>query len=204
MLQPAFASETLNDDDKAANIEVPLIDPDIERRDINESEINVDDFEFGVFGGVLNIEDFGTSSLLGAKLTYHISETLFTRLSYGQSTAGTTSYERLSGGSNLLTQDEREFRYYDLGLGYSLNGETFITKDLTFNSATYFLLGAGSTEFAGDSRFTVSFTAGYRILLSDNFTLHFDMTDHVFDSDILGAEKTSHNLAFSLGFSGFF
>ncbi len=184
--------------------DAPVIDPNIDRREISESRINVDDFEFGVFAGVLNIEDFGSNSLTGLDFTYHINENFFSKISYGQSEGSDTSFERLSGGAELLTDEQREYSFYNLSIGYNLKGETFITQNLVFNSSTYVQLGAGSTEFGGDDRFTLSLGAGYRILLSDNFTVHIDMTDHIFDNDILGEELTTHNLAFSLGLSAFF
>jgi outer membrane beta-barrel protein len=182
----------------------PVVDPKIERTTITESQIDSDDFELGAFGGVISIADFSSSSLVGARLAYHISEDFFTEARYGVATAGETSYEKLSGGAKLLTDEERDYTFYELALGYNLKGETFISQNLTLNSAYYFMLGAGSTEFGGDDRFTLSLGAGYRLLLSDNFTLHLDMKDYVFESDILGTPETTHNLTFTLGISGFF
>lgn len=181
-----------------------LIDPQLPRTETVEDKIDVDDFEFGVFAGVLSIEDFGSSALTGAQLSYHINEDFFTRLTVGQATAGKTSYEELSGAAALLTEDQRRYRFYQLGLGYNLNGETFITRNLTLNSAAYVLLSAGTTQFAGDNRFSVAATVGYRVLVNDFMTLHADMSDYVFSSDVLGASKTVHNMAFSLGLSAFF
>jgi len=182
----------------------PVIDPNIARRQIDESLIDVDDFEIGAFVGVMNIEDFGTNSLQGVSLSYHINENFFGKIHYGQSTAGETSFERLSGGSQLLTSAQRDLTYYDVSVGYNLNGETFITNNTVFNSSFYLMLGAGNTEFGGDDRFTINVGAGYRVVLSDYFAVNIDMTDHIFDNDVLGIEKTTHNLSFSAGISLFF
>ncbi|MDP2562862.1 outer membrane beta-barrel domain-containing protein [Psychrobium sp. 1_MG-2023] len=191
---------------RAANkvVSEPVIDPKIARRQVDESLIDVDDFEIGIFAGIMNIEDFGSNSLQGASLSYHINENIFAKAHYGQSTAGQTSFERLSGGSQLLTDEQRELSFYDVSLGYNFNGETFISQRTVFNSSLYLMLGFGSTEFAGDNRFTVNVGAGYRVILSDNFIVHVDMTDHIFDNDVLGVEKTTHNLAFTAGVSLFF
>ncbi len=151
-----------------------VIEPDLQRRDINESEIDSEDFEVGLYVGVISIEDFSSDTLVGARLAYHINEDFFVEATYGQATAGQTSFEVLSGGAPFLTEEERDYQYYNLGLGYNLNGEVFLTRNLVFNSATYFTLGAGSTEFGGDDRFTLSLGAGYRLLLTDYFALHFD------------------------------
>ena len=64
--------------------------------------------------------------------------------------------------------------------------------------------GLGSTRFAGDDRFTVNFGAGYRFLLTDAVALHIDFRDHLFDIDILGEDKTTHNLEAHLGVTVFF
>ncbi|GAA6183537.1 MULTISPECIES: outer membrane beta-barrel domain-containing protein [Alteromonadaceae] len=189
-------------DDRAAVQNV--IEPDLKRRDINESNIDTEDFEIGLFAGVISIEDFSSSSLVGARLTYHINEDFFVEASYGQATAGETSFELLSGGAPFLTEDEREYSYYDLSLGYNLNGEVFLSRDWVFNSATYFTLGAGSTEFGGDNRFTVSVGAGYRLLLTDYFAVHVGLKDHIFNSEIIGEEKTTHNIEYGLGATFFF
>ena len=68
----------------------------------------------------------------------------------------------------------------------------------------YLIAGLGSTRFAGDDRFTVNFGAGYRFLLTDSVALHLDFRDHLFDIDLLGEEKTVHNLEGHLGFTVFF
>ena len=181
-----------------------VIKPDLQRRDINESEIDTEDFEVGLYVGVISIEDFSSDTLIGARLAYHISEDFFVEANYGQATAGQTSFEVLSGGAPFLTEDERDYSYYNLGLGYNLNGEVFLTRNLVFNSATYFTLGAGSTEFGGDDRFTLTLGAGYRLLLTDYFALHFDVRDHIFNSEIIGEEKSTHNIEYGIGATFFF
>ncbi|GAB2704269.1 outer membrane beta-barrel domain-containing protein [Aliiglaciecola sp. 3_MG-2023] len=181
-----------------------VIEPDLKRRDINESNIDTEDFEIGLFAGVISIEDFSSSSLVGARLTYHVNEDFFVEANYGQATAGETSFELLSGGAPFLTEEEREYSFYDLSLGYNLNGEVFFSPNWVFNSATYFTVGAGSTEFGGDNRFTVSVGAGYRLLLTDYFAVHVGVKDHIFNSEIIGEEKTTHNIEYGLGATFFF
>ncbi|WP_158971397.1 outer membrane beta-barrel domain-containing protein [Paraglaciecola sp. L3A3] len=181
-----------------------VIEPKVERRDINEADIDTEDFEIGVFFGSISIEDFSNSSLTGLRLTYHLTESVFTEASYGVAEGGQTSYEILSGGAPFLTDEEREYSYYDLSLGYRFSGETFITQNWVFNSDFYLQAGAGNTEFGGDDRMTVTIGAGYRLLLTDWLVLRFDGKDQIFDSEIIGPKKTTHNLAFSLGLSVFF
>lgn len=181
-----------------------VIQPDLKRRDINESGIDTENVEVGLFVGVISIEDFSSDTLLAAKVAYHINEDFFVEVNYGQAEAGQTSFEILSGGAPFLTDDERQYRYYNLSLGYNLNGEVFLTDTMAFNSSTYFTVGAGSTDFGGDERFTVTLGAGYRLLLTDYFAVHVGVKDHIFNSDIIGEEKTTHNIEYGLGATFFF
>jgi len=105
----------------------------------------------------------------------------------------------------LLSGSERDLYYYNLSLGYNiLPGESFIGGSHAFNSALYIIGGAGNTEFADDSHFTINIGAGYRLLLSDAVALHLDFKDHIFESDLLGSDKYTHNLEGTIGLSMFF
>lgn len=181
-----------------------VIEPQPERREISEANIDSENFEVGLSIGFIAIEDFANSAIVGARLAYHVNEDFFIEAAYEQAKAGETSFEVLSGGAPLLTNDERNYRYYNLGLGYTLNGETFVTDHLVINSASYFIIGAGSTEFAGDERFTLSLGAGYKVLLSDYFALRLELKDHLFNSELIGQEKTTHNIQYGIGASFFF
>jgi outer membrane beta-barrel protein len=182
----------------------PTIDPNVERRDIREFDIDSENIEIGAFVGIINIEDFESDVVAGLRVAYHINENLFIEGTYAQATAGQTSFEVLSGGAPFLTEEQREYTYYDVSGGYNFNGELFITDSLVFNTDFYLTLGAGSTDFGGDERFTVSAGAGYRLLLTDYLSVRFDVRDHVFNSDIIGVEKSVHNLTFTLSTTFFF
>jgi outer membrane beta-barrel protein len=182
-----------------------VIDPEVERREIKEAAIDREDFEVGVFVGVMSIEDFGTNAVYGARLAYHLTEGFFIEGAVGQTEAGETSFEILSGGAQLLSDSERQLTYYNLSLGYNiLPGEVFIGEGRAYNTSLYVIGGMGSTRFAGDDRFTVNFGAGYRFLLTDSIALHIDFRDHLFDIDLFGEEKTAHNLEGSFGVTIFF
>lgn len=197
------AGETLGESDPIAD--KPIIDPQIERREIRRTRIDTEDFELGAYVGILSIEDFESNAVYGARLAYHLTEDFFLEGTVGQSRAGRTSYENLSGSADLLTDDERDYTYYALSLGWNaLPGEIFIGKNRAYNSAFYLVAGIGSTTFAGDDRFTVSGGFGYRVLPSDWIAVHFDVRDHVFDIDLLGEKKIVNNLEAHLGLSIFF
>ena len=182
-----------------------VIDPEVERREVKEPAIDREDFEVGAFVGVMSVEDFGSDVVYGVRLAYHITEGFFLEGTVGQTEAGLTSFEELSGGARLITDSQRTFTYYNLNLGYNiLPGEVFLGENRAYNTNLYLVAGLGSTRFAGDDRFTVNLGAGYRFLINDAVALHLDFRDHLFDIDLLGEEKTAHNLEAHLGFTVFF
>jgi outer membrane beta-barrel protein len=181
-----------------------VVDPTVRRRKIKTPRIKNSNFEVGPYIGTFSIEDFGVNPVYGARLAYHISEDFFAEGMIGRTNAGLTSYERLSGGAQLLTDSQRKLTYYDLTFGYNIfPGEVFIGRR-AFNSAFYVAGGFGATRFAGDDRFTLVMGAGYRLLLNDWLAARLDVRDHVFDIDLLGSNKTSHNLETTLGVTVFF
>ncbi|MFT6270362.1 MAG: outer membrane beta-barrel protein [Alphaproteobacteria bacterium] len=182
----------------------PDIDPNIERREISEFDIDSENIEVGIFAGIISIEDFSSSVTGGIRLSYHINENMFIETSYAKATAGETSFEILSGGLPFLTEEQRDFIYYDISAAYNLNGEVFFTDNWVFNTDFFLIVGAGATEFGGDERFTVNAGAGYRIFVTDYLSVRFDVRDYVFNSDIIAAEKSVHNLTFTLSTSFFF
>lgn len=196
MVSGAFA---IQEQDKPVDI-----DPNIERRDIKEFDIDSENIELTVFAGIISIEDFGSDLTVGARLAYHVNENLFIEASYAQATAGQTSFELLSGGLPFLTEEQRDYQYYDLSVAYNFNGEVFVTDNWVINSDFYLIAGAGTTNFAGDERLTVNFGAGYRLLVTDYLSVRFDVRDYMFNSDIIGPEKSVHNLSYTLSATIFF
>lgn len=183
----------------------PIIDPQVERRTIKRPQIDTEDFEIGLYGGILSIEDFESHVVYGARLAYHLTEDFFLEGTLGRSKAGRTSYENLSGSADLLVGDERDYTYYALSAGWNaLPGEVFVGKNRAYNTAFYLVAGIGSTRFAGDDRFTVNGGFGYRILPADWVAVHFDVRDYVYDIDLLGKKKIVNNLEAHLGLSVFF
>lgn len=183
----------------------PLIEPDVTPVPVTEALIDTENFEIGAFVGVLNIEDFESSLLYGGKLTYHLSESFFFEAGIGFAEGGETSFEKLAGNVEVLTDSERDYSYYNINLGYNvLPGEAFLTENYAFNTNFYLIAGAGATDFAGDTRFTLNAGAGYQVLLTDSVAVHLGVRQHYYRIDVLGAEKTSMNTEVSTGLSVFF
>ena len=182
-----------------------VIDPEVERREVKEPAIDKENWEIGAFAGVMSVEDFQTNLSYGIRVAYHLTEGFFVEGTAGQTEADLTSFEILSGGARLISDSDRTLTYYNLNLGYNVfPGEIFIGEGRAFNTSFYLIGGLGTTEFAGDDRFSVNVGAGLRLLLTDSLALHLDFRDHMFDIDLLGEEKTAHNLEGHLGLTVFF
>lgn len=182
-----------------------IITPDMERRVIEEDILDRENFELGLYTGVLSVEDFGSNSVTGIRFAYHVSEDFFLEAAYAQSTLQETSFERLSGSTPLLTDEQRDLTYYNLSIGYNIfPGEVFIGKNWAFNTALYLIAGAGNTSFADEEHFTYNIGGGLRLFLTDWIALHADVRDHIFSHDLLGEDTTTQNLEAHLGLTLFF
>ena len=69
-----------------------------ERRPVEVDNLDSEDFEIGVFSGIMNVEDFGSDTVTGIRAAYHVSEDFFVEAVYGKTTLGETSFETLGGG----------------------------------------------------------------------------------------------------------
>ncbi len=188
----------------------PLIEPDVRPQKVDESLIDTENFELGVFGGVINIEDFESSMLYGVRVAYHLTESFFLEANLGLAEGGETSFEKLAGNVELLSDEDREYRFYNVAFGYNiLPGEAFLKGPFSgdtyaFNTNFYLIGGAGATDFAGDNRFTAMAGAGYQVLVNDWLAMHVTFREHFYDIDVLGETKTSMNTELSTGLSFFF
>lgn len=200
---PAFAAE-----DKEKNNDGELgkiITPDLERRHIKEADLDSEDFEVGLYYGILSVEDFGSNPVAGVSFSYHITEDFFAQLNYGTSKTQKTSYELLSGGVELLTKDQRDLSYYNISLGYNLlPGQVYISEKWHFNTGVYFIAGAGNTHFAEKNYFTYNIGAGFKFYATDWLMLDLSMRDYSFSHELFGDSKKTNNLESRLGISLFF
>lgn len=182
-----------------------IVGPDEERRTISERDLDTENFEFGVFYGLMSVEDFGSNDIAGASLSYHVSEDFFLQANYGMTETRETSYELLSGAVELLTEDQREYTYYNLSLGYNfLPGQIYLTENWSFNTSAYVIGGAGNTEFAGQEYFTYNLGAGFKLFATDWLAFDLGMRGHVFTHELFGREVEVNNLEARLGVSVFF
>ena len=182
-----------------------VVEPEVARREIKVPKIRSSNIELGLYYGELSIEDFGAHPVSGITAAYHITEDFFFQAEAGRAQAGKTSFEVLGGNVQLLTESERRFTYYDLSLGYNfLPGEAFLGRGVAMTSAFYLIGGFGGTDFAGDTKFTVNFGAGYRVVPVDWMAVHITAQDRVFQSSLLGTTKLTNNLEARIGVTVFF
>ena len=182
-----------------------IITPDIERRHIKEADLDTENFEVGLYTGMLQIEDFGSNPVAGASFSYHITEDFFAQANYATSKADKTSYELLSGGVELLTKDQRNISYYNLSLGYTiLPGQSYIGKNWRFNTGVYVIGGVGNTHFADKNYFTYNLGAGFKFYATDWLLLDLSMRNYAFEHELFGLAKKTNNLESRLGLSIFF
>jgi len=201
----AHAEDVQSEDIQLEQVADPVVQPNIERMDFEEANVNPDNFEIVASFGILSIEDFSVNAVIGAKLTYRVSENFFTSVEFGASTAGESSIETLLPGSPILSTDERDLSYYTLNIGYDMfPGESFVTDNLTINTAFYAIMGAGNTTFAGSDNFTFSFGFGYRAVINHYLTGYIDVRDHTFELDLFGVSKRTQNIEMSFGLGFYF
>ncbi len=181
-----------------------VIEPTVERRTLHVPRIRASNVELGAYFGELSIQDFGAQPVKVLRADYHVTEDFFFEAAYGYAKAGKTSAEIL-GGYQLLSDAERRFTYYNLSLGYNfLPGEVFIGRHLAMSSSLYLIGGIGAVKFAGDQNFTVNFGSGFRVLPADWLSIHIDVQDLVFRSDVTGVNELKNNLQATIGAAVFF
>lgn len=182
-----------------------IINPDLERRELKERKIDSEIFEFGVFAGVMSIEDFGTNDVYGARMALHVTEDVFFELSGGTAKMLLTSYEQFGGDIDpILAENERKLTYYDLALGVNIfPGETHLYRR-AFHHNLYLVGGGGNTLFAGNEHFTYMYGGGFRLFVTDWISLRMDVRNHVLTHAEFGEEKEIQNLETHLGLSVFF
>jgi outer membrane beta-barrel protein len=200
---PAFAQST-QPQPKPNNEQVVV--PQVERRDVKLPKFPSKDFEVGAFAGVYSTQDFGAHSVVGLRLGYHITEDFFVQANLAKTKASDEAYRPLLGNiGGIFPQQEEDLTYYNLSAGWNiLPGEGFIGSNRAKATAIYLLGGVGSTKLVERRRQTLNFGLGMRMLVADRAGIHVEMRDHVFKLDLLGPNKSTHNLELTGGFAWYF
>lgn len=184
---------------------IQVIEPTLERREFEPPAIDTENFEVGMFVGMISIDDFASEPVYGVRAAWHLSEDFFFEANLGMAEADLTSYEKLSGGAPLFEDSERDYQFYNLSVGWNLlPGEIYFSESRAFKSDLYLTGGVGGTDFLGDTWFTATIGIGYRLLINDWIALRMDVRDHIFDRDTFGEDETTQNIEWSTGVTFFF
>lgn len=207
------ASVTLAADDDSIEVEDAsvLLEPQILRLELDEDELDNENFEIGLYIGRISVEDFGVNNAISASLAFHISEDFFAEVNYGDSSLRPPLEQSFVGA--VTFSNELDYRYYNFSVGaHILPGEVFIWRDWAFNSQVFLVGGVGVTEhYLGAKDTTYNLGVGYRLILTDWLALRAELYDHVFSRDAEVAEALAenkqrlvHNIEFRAGVSLFF
>lgn len=179
-----------------------IIQPDVISSEVSVAQLDTELFEIGAYVGFISIEDFGTEPAIGLTANFHATEDFFIQANFLTADISESTLEKVNSAKFF---NDRTYTSYDFLVGWNaLPGEVFVTSDWTFNSAFYVVAGVGNTELADDKHFTFTWGTGYRIILMEGFSWHLDYKDHIFDTDLLGRSKTTHNIEISSGVNYFF
>ncbi len=182
----------------------PIIKPEVARRNVKIPKIDTENFEIGLITGRYSMEDFGSASVNGFRVAYHLTESVFFEGTHGETTISDTSFRNFLAGG-LFTQETIPLEYDYIAIGYNLfPGEVFPIDGVAWTSAFYLLAGAGNTNFNNKDHSTIVIGGGLRILPYDWLGLHFDAREHSFESDATGVKKTVHNTEYHIGFTVYF
>ncbi len=177
--------------------EEQVVIPQLYRRDVEAPKIDAQDFDVSLYMGFLGIEDFGSSPVGGLKVSYNVTEDFFMQAGIAVSEVSDSSFRRF--GLNVFPNEIESLSYYSLAVGYHLfPGELFKGENYAMRGSVYVKGGVGSTTFINEDHFTVSLGLGMRLLLSKSFSFGIEMQDHMFENDILGDNKLTHNLELSI------
>lgn len=180
-----------------------VIEPDVERRDIKPAKIDTENWSLEGYAGILNVEDFGSEPVYGARAAYHVTEDFFLEGYYAQSTVEDSNFRRL--GAPLFEDESEDITLWGLTVGYNvLPGEVFVGSKLARSSTFHFLFGAGNTDFVDEDNVTYVLGFGLRVLPVDWFSMRIEARDYIFESDILGDNEWKNNFEVSLGLGIFF
>lgn len=186
-----------------AESDEPVIEPQVDRRNIRIPKIKVDDIEFGVYGGIMSVQDFGSSSVVGGRIGYHLTEDFFVEGAYGRAKVSDESFRRL--GIAVFREAQTNLTYYHLSVGYNLfPGEIFFGKNWAMTSAVYVAAGVGNVNFNDENNTAFNFGIGVRTLPFQRLAIRAEVRDLLFQSDVLGKNELKHNFELTLGLSTYF
>ena len=182
--------------------EEPVIKPPTQDRPLTEARLDTERFELGPYAGVYAPDGFGASAVFGVRLAYHVNEDIAFEGSYAISKVDDTAFRQLTGRSLLVNDD---LWYWTVDVLYDLfPGQFFLTRKRTINSAIYLVAGLGQANMDDQNHFSANVGTGYKLFVTDWFSIRPDLRLHMFETDITGEKKLTYNLEGTLAFVLFF
>lgn len=195
---PAFAQSADPQPPKPAGEQV--ITPQVDRRDLKLPRFASNDISVGVFAGRYATANFGSSTVSGLRLGYHITEDVFVDASYGRAKVTDEAFRQIFPNGGIFPTPKQNLTYYNVVAGYNLlPGEVFFGRSNAKISQGYIVGGVGSTDFAGQKRQTVVAGFGLRVVFTSWFSAQVDVRDHIYSLDLLGKRQSNHNLEATAG-----
>lgn len=179
-----LASTTVFAADNTASVLEPVI-----KNDAVELDMHSRDFEVGIVGGLLNVDDYridnSTGLGVGGKLGYHFNNHWFTEASL----FNTKSFE--TGGDMTIA---------DLVIGYKLHQDTYLSSNFRAKSSIYVIGGGGIIQFRESNFKTIVGGAGYRIMLSDNISARAELRGNLHKAFITDGWSIDPQATLGLGY----
>ena len=167
-------------------------------------DLDSENVEVSARVGNLSFRHFGVVPAYGGSLAYHPTDSVFVELAVLRATAALTSFERLNGGLNLLSDDGRDFLFSGLAFGYNVLKADLHMHSISFKGDVYTLAGGGVTDFADETNYTAQLGTGVRLFWNDWLAIRWQTEALIFDSDVLGVEELTTNILWSFAASVYF
>jgi outer membrane beta-barrel protein len=201
---PAALAADAKPADAKAQQDDQVIVPQVERRDLGLPHYPSNDFEFGLYLGGMNVQNFGTSATAGARLGYHLTEDWFVEATYGQVKISDEAFRRILPGGVLNRVYER-LQTYDLSVGYNvIQGEAFFGTKTAKLTTGYLTAGVGNTVFDGQRMATFVYGVGTAVYFNDWIGFRVDARNHLYRLDLLGKRELNQNYELTAGLSVLF
>ncbi|MCW8193623.1 outer membrane beta-barrel domain-containing protein [Proteobacteria bacterium 005FR1] len=164
-----------------------------------QADIDKENFELGVFTGIINIGDFGSEWLAGISANFQASENFFLQYNYLQADAGLSSFEESQG--RYFSGSDRNFVHYDLLVGYKLFQAEVYPREGKANLSSFYLVGGvGETRFGDEENFTITAGIGYELALTRDLIVRADYRNYIYESSLIrDEEETVQSAQFSIG-----
>lgn len=177
-----------------------VIVPQVERREVRLPKFASRDISLGLFAGTYASQNFGTSTVSGLRLGYHVTEDIFVEATYAGTKVSDEDFRQIFPNGGIFPTPTQRLTYYNVVAGYNvLPGEVFFGRRHAKLSQGYLLAGVGSTDFAGQKRQTITAGFGLRVIFTDWFSVQADVRDHIYSLDLLGKRRNTHNLEVTAG-----